>query len=293
LLLASNKQCPHGLGNGGDLVGRFFQDHPNGYTGKLTAQKSSDRLSIFRLLYKKGGLRYFPKFCLSADLQQRLQLLNGIAHLTFEYSQDSGIYAMRELYLALRRGRRPEQVLSRLTAIGRDFSHIRNAVQNRLRGRSATLEPNVIHLQCHLEQVPDPGSRVRLSESHDAVGLPGLRIEWRKSDLELQTVRALTNAAASEFRRLGLGEIQPDEWVHNGSDEWRERLYDCAHHIGTTRMSSGPASGVVDNNCEVFGVDGLYIAGSSVFPTSGYANPTLTIVALAIRLADRLKTVLA
>jgi choline dehydrogenase-like flavoprotein len=59
--------------------------------------------------------------------------------------------------------------------------------------------------------------------------------------------------------------------------------------MGTTRMHADPRQGVVDVNCKVHGVDNLYIAGSSVFPTGGYANPTLTLVALALRLADRLK----
>ena len=292
LLLVSNKQCSQGLGNCRDLVGRFLQDHPNGYTGRLLSGKGNEELSNFRLLYKKGGLRYFPKFCLSSDLQRKLQLLNGVAHLTFEYSEDSGIHAMRELYLALRKGTRPQQVLSRLTTMTRRFGDITNAIQNRLHGRSATIQPDVIKLQCHLEQTPDPDSRVRLSGTKDALGMPGLQIDWRKSELEFETVRALTLTVASEFRREGFGEIAPDAWVQQRSPEWKDHLYDCAHHIGTTRMSSSPNSGIVDGNCEVFGVSGLYIAGSSVFPTSGYANPTLTIVALAIRLADRLKAAL-
>ena len=59
--------------------------------------------------------------------------------------------------------------------------------------------------------------------------------------------------------------------------------------MGTTRMSADPAQGVVDADCRVHGMANLYVAGSSVFPTCGSANPTLTIVALALRLAAHLK----
>ena len=69
-------------------------------------------------------------------------------------------------------------------------------------------------------------------------------------------------------------------------------MADSYHHIGTTRMATDPNSGVVDDNCQVFGTQGLYVAGSSVFPTSGYANPTLTIVALSLRLASHIREVL-
>jgi len=66
------------------------------------------------------------------------------------------------------------------------------------------------------------------------------------------------------------------------------KIESSCHHIGTTRMHPDPKQGVVDQNCRVHGISNLHVAGSSVFPTSGHANPTLTIVALALRLADHL-----
>jgi choline dehydrogenase-like flavoprotein len=84
--------------------------------------------------------------------------------------------------------------------------------------------------------------------------------------------------------------LEPEPWLNEPGNEWKTKLTDCFHHIGTTRMSDSPRSGVVDRNSKVFGVKGLYIAGSSTFPTSGYANPTLTIVAMSMRLANHLKT---
>jgi choline dehydrogenase-like flavoprotein len=93
---------------------------------------------------------------------------------------------------------------------------------------------------------------------------------------------------AKEFARLGLGKIRPDDWLSEPGDAWKKRLVDCYHHAGTTRMADHPSQGVVNASLQVFDVENLYVCGGSVFPTSGYANPTLTIVALAFRLADHL-----
>jgi choline dehydrogenase-like flavoprotein len=101
---------------------------------------------------------------------------------------------------------------------------------------------------------------------------------------------------AHELGRSELGRLQYFDWLNQTDSGW-PRFPDVMrggwHHMGTTRMSDCPETGVVDANCRVFGLDNLYIAGSSVYPTAGTANPTLTLVALALRLADRLKYKLA
>jgi choline dehydrogenase-like flavoprotein len=93
-----------------------------------------------------------------------------------------------------------------------------------------------------------------------------------------------------EVARLGLGRFIMDNWLIQQDTSWSPKLVGAHHHMGTTRMSKSSQDGVVDKNCKVHTVDNLYAAGSSVFPTGGYVNPTLTILALAIRLADHLKT---
>jgi choline dehydrogenase-like flavoprotein len=92
-----------------------------------------------------------------------------------------------------------------------------------------------------------------------------------------------------ELARLGLAEVQIDPWLDDDAADWKSRITDSYHHIGSTRMASSEGDGVVDSNCQVFGTRGLFVAGSSVFPTSGYANPTLTIVALSLRLAHHIR----
>jgi choline dehydrogenase-like flavoprotein len=144
-------------------------------------------------------------------------------------------------------------------------------------------------LKAHVEQVPNPDNRITLSPTRDRFGLPRARLSWRVHPEELRTLAAVTAAVGDEFHRLGFGRMQVASWLKEGPDVAQPHLEDTYHHAGTTRMASTPRAGVVDPNGRVFGVENLYIAGGSVFPTSSYANPTLTIVAMAIRLADWLK----
>jgi choline dehydrogenase-like flavoprotein len=137
------------------------------------------------------------------------------------------------------------------------------------------------------EQAPNPESRVTLTDPPDALGLPRARVEWRLGDLERRTVATMASAVARELERLQLGTVRPASWVDDGSGD-TAALHDGFHHMGTTRMADDPRRGVVDRDLRVHGVEGLYVAGTSAFPTSGWANPTLTAMALSIRLARHL-----
>ncbi len=289
LLLLSDRANPNGLGNDRDLVGRFLQDHPNGFTATLKTTNTAALNELFALRYK-GALRYFPKFPLGFSLQRHEQVLNCTSHLVFEYPEESGIAALKDIYRSLRRKKVPPNLKTQLLGIARNLPEVLRATARRyLRGRSPLGKPRRIRLQCHTEQEPDPQSRVTLSANRDALGLRRAKVDWRLNNCERQTVRVMTAAMGAELKRLGLAELQPEPWLNEPGNDWKSKLSDCFHHIGTTRMSDSAATGVVDRNCEVFGVRNLFVAGSSVFPTSGYANPTLTIVAMAMRLAAHLR----
>lgn len=293
LLLLSNAVQPSGLGNGRNLVGRFFQEHPNGITATLTSTDptSADLQDRFRLLYGKGRLRYFPKFALSEATQRREQVLNCNAHLVFDYPETSAQPVLREVVNAMRQRRLPAIPLSRAMGLASAVGEVSSAVARRyLRGLSPRGKPTAVRLHCYLEQAPNPDSRVLLSPSaRDVVNLPAMRVDWRMTELERRTLQVMTDTVSAEFARLGLGRMEATPWLHDLGADWQAHLSDCNHHIGTTRMAATPEMGVVGTDCGVYGVDGLYVGGSSVFPTSGYANPTLVMVALAIRLADELK----
>src|SRR5262249_5066928 len=130
---------------------------------------------------------------------------------------------------------------------------------------------------------PNPRSRVYLGDERDRLNMPRLVLDWVINREETESVTRLHALVDDHLRRHQLGRL-----VHTAA--LGDGLYtDASHHIGTARMSATPRAGVVDEQCRVHGVDNLFVAGSAVFPTAGHANPTLTIVALAIRLAEQLK----
>ena len=162
-------------------------------------------------------------------------------------------------------------------------------VQRRLTGDRREVEARPrLDLMCALEQAPNPDSRIALSTYRDALGLRRARVDWRLTDLDRRTLQVAAQTVALELGRLNLGRVHVPEWLLDQQPDWDRELADYNHHMGATRMASDPARGVVDRDCRVHDVHNLYIAGSSVFPTAGHVNPTLTIVALALRLADRL-----
>jgi choline dehydrogenase-like flavoprotein len=136
----------------------------------------------------------------------------------------------------------------------------------------------------YCEQVPNPQSRVYLGDARDRLGMPRLVLDWKVGSQETAPLLRLHELLDSHLRRNGLGRLD-----YSAAQFSALRYTDASHHLGTTRMSADPREGVVDEHCRVHDVANLYIAGSGVFPTAGHANPTLTIVALALRLAAHLK----
>jgi choline dehydrogenase-like flavoprotein len=152
--------------------------------------------------------------------------------------------------------------------------------------------PPVDHVQVttRVEQAPNPNSRVTLDTERDRLGLNKAQLNWQLSPLDKRSMIRALEILGAEVGAAGIGRLQiilPED------DTWPETLRGGWHLMGTTRMSDNPRKGVVDRNCQVHGVHNLFIAGSSVFPTAGSGTPTLTLVGLAMRLADHLKARLA
>ena len=146
--------------------------------------------------------------------------------------------------------------------------------------------PVVYRLNNFLEQVPNPESRIVLSQDKDVLGLNKAAINWRLSEIDKEGLRRAQNLIAAEVGRSGFGRMRIE--LPAEENVLLEGASGGAHHMGTTRMHVDPRYGVVDANCRIHGVKNMFVAGSSVFPTGGFANPTLTIVALAIKLADHM-----
>ena len=142
------------------------------------------------------------------------------------------------------------------------------------------------------EQAPNPDSRVMLTRERDATGVHRVALDWRLSEIDVRSVSVLVDALDREVRRLRLGRVERAGWL--GSGKWKmdplisSHPIGGYHHMGTTRMGTDPRQSVTDADGRVHGLGNLWVAGSSLFPTGGWANPTLTIAALALRTADRI-----
>ena len=275
-----------GLGNDHDVVGRYFQEHPTFWVDVATDRP--DVLQRFYAFLGRGRIRYTPKLVLSPTAQRRERLLNAVATPVYDRVDSPGVLAARALSRAVQERRRPEgldrrQLRAALVELPRV---VRAGLRRFLRGLPSADPVERVRLKVLLEQAPHRDSRITLSDRTDALGLRRVDVDWRLTDLERRTARHFTHAVDAELRRTGIGRLTGTEWLDD--DTWTTGFEDAYHPMGTTRMSVDPATGVVDADCRVHGVPGLYVCGSSVFPTSGYANPTLTIVALALRLADHL-----
>ncbi len=290
MLLYSNRIVSAGVGNQNDLVGRFLMDHPRCKLAEfdpVTSAKITDHYGLFRL-GKNGDRRSFIRgITLSPQIQEREQLLNCAAWLTEDRAADDPWEAARRLLSGNR-----SRAASDAWAVLSQPHFIARGIKDRLvRGRGVPHKLRRLVLDCIVEQRPDPESRLVLSAKSDRLGLPIARLDWRISQQEKTTVATFGNLIAREFQRIGLPTPRLADWAENRRLD-DAQFVDVCHPTGTTRMAASPRMGVIDEACKVHGVEGLFVAGSSVFPTSGHANPTLMIVALAIRLADKLKTTL-
>lgn len=268
LLLASRGQAPAGLGNDHDLVGRYFMEHfemPSAHLILHEPQPMKMYAVDFRETWARGEL------ALSSEAQRSERLLNATA--------------------SLNPGEVTGEIRSTFQNITPEF--IENFRQTRFERaeRAPTPSPErTFMLLTRQEQSPNPASRIVLSDEVDAVGMPRIQLDWQTAPLDRQSMRSFYEVLGREVARQGLGEIRIMDWLQEPADsDWPPFLSGAWHHMGTLRMHDDPRRGVVDANSKVHGLGNLYVAGSAVFPTAGAANPTLTLVALSLRLSDHLK----
>ncbi len=295
LLLASNDASPHGLGNEHDLVGRFFMEHPHARGGRVYATALWRLLNLYACKRQVGPAMVAPCFRPGEGLQRRARILNSAFALACRpHPGDQPFIAIRA-YRAARHRLRPTRGNRRLWRLLKDAARRFNSMTDPLRPWLLTRSgARGLYAAIRAEQAPNPQSRVYLGPERDALGVPRLVLDWRLDEIDKRTIRVLMQAFDSELRRLRLGWLDPEPWLDDQESVWR---FDPAisnhpiggyHHMGTTRMADHPSRGVVDRNCQVFGLDNLYVAGSSVFTTGSWANPTLTLTALSARLGDHL-----
>ncbi|XGB40758.1 MAG: GMC family oxidoreductase [Nodosilinea sp. LVE1205-7] len=275
------------------MVGRFLMDHPGSLLGTFNPKKSqiiSRRFGSYFLKSANDYNVYQHGIALAPELQEKEQLLNAAAFLIEVAAQNNPWDSFKRLKTVLRQKKLTRSAYLDILNILRHLPFVLSGLYRFLiQGQSPISKVDEMLLYSLVEQPPDPESRVTLSDQKDLLGMPISKINWKISDLERRTVSRLAHLIAQEFDRLNLPQLKLADWLNQDGD-WRSNFIDRAHPTGTTRMSKQPQDGVVDPNGQVHGVEGLFIAGSSVFPTTSHVNPTLMIVAMAIRLADWLKT---
>lgn len=282
MLLSSAEHDPRGLGNQHDLVGRFFMEHPEVVVGLWhpTPDAAHD-LTLYRR-HDVDGQFVMGQLRLTDDELRRQALLNG----TFELNAGRRSTARPGVQAAklLRRtfGART-RVAGTTSAAFSALRHLPDLV-NHVRTRGEISDQPVVSIEVMAEQEPNPDSRVTLGKRRDRLEMPVAALDWQLTPRDFDSIRRSTAAIAESLDGAGLGRFED---TLPAEDE-QIPVFGNWHHMGTTRMHDDPASGVVDANSRVHGVDNLYVAGSSVFPTGGCSNPTLTLVALALRLGDHL-----
>lgn len=286
LLLASGKEGGNGLGNAHDLVGRFFMAHLV-YSGGIIAPSSPYMNFDFQTRDKyaryQGRRLIIPFIGPTAASMRRLHLPN--VFLFWSYRFAPVIHTVDALKRVIG-GEGPGG--SRLTDLSEVVGNLEGVAEfvarKTLFGEGIPIEAVDVH--CTSEQQPNPQSRVSLGAQRDALGMREIVVDWRLLPEDKSGATAILRLLGMELGRAGFGRLRSS---FSDDDDWPADFYGNEHHMGTTRMHRDPALGVVDENCRVHTVANLYVAGSSVFPNGGANNPTLTIVALALRLADHLK----
>jgi len=264
LLLNSNRQVPTGIGNHSDMVGRCFMESLNVPIGRFLPTNAD--------FWKNGSIPFVP----TEEFMRRNDIGNGdidfapnvstaeVMHkhggrLKFlrDFLNETGCYSPTIMKIA-------RQIV--------DFNCPGDGVLGSI-----------------IEQEPNPDSRLTLLSDKDSFGLRRIQLDWRFCDADLKTIRVLSIELAKEMARFNLARVQLAPFILDTNLEIPAEGF--GHHMGTTRMSTNPRFGVVDETCRVHGIDNLYIGGSSVFSKCGGHNPTLSIVLMSLRLGEHLSKV--
>jgi choline dehydrogenase-like flavoprotein len=237
--------------------------------------------------YSPDTYRIDPIIGLSEQTMLERRLPNMIMGSVFQFSPVLGaVEALKHLFGGRGPGGSTLKDLSKV--IGNLDGVASFALRKALFNQGIPIE--AINVWCDSEQQPNPQSRIFLGSKRDQLGIPEVVVDWRLLAEDKSKAAAIVRLLGAEVGRTGFGRLRSS---FGEDDTWPKDFVGNEHHMGTTRMHRDPALGVVNENCRMHTVANLYIGGSSLFPTGSACNPTLTIVALALRLADHLKKELA
>jgi choline dehydrogenase-like flavoprotein len=286
LFLNSREFGANGLGNDYGLVGKYFQDHVAATVGQVLPKSRRRMHDLFDPFYR-NGFKYLPRLRLSPALAQELRVLHASAQVLFPMEAYSPLTVGKRLLATLRRRQLPRaQELKILASPRLLLTMAKGLLRWKLGKRGSSASTGPIWLEVHCEQEPLADSYITLSTSTDAMQMPRVKLHWTISDLTISTIQTVARLLQAEFEQAGLGTVKLVPWLEEGTDNPRRWLTDTFHQAGGLRMAADETKGVVDAACKVFGISNLYVASSAVFPTSSFSNPTMTIIALAIRISE-------
>jgi choline dehydrogenase-like flavoprotein len=286
LLLVSRRYNSNGLANDHDIVGRYYMEHPKIRRGKIIPSSKVFKSQIMlwkRRLNKKGYLRL--AFKLSENAQKENKLHNHSIELIYPHSWLESVAASEAI---LRKLGFSHSAIHKLVKISPQIFGLLEKIE--IAQIKMPLQSEYVSLFNHMEQTPNPESRVMLDNEKDALGVQKLKVKLLISDHEKESMIKFHDIFGNYIKDGDYGTFVSD--LPNIREPW-DGITDSSHHIGTTRMCENPKKGVVDDNCQVHGINNLFIASSSVFPTGGHANPTFSIVAISLRVADYLKSIVS
>ncbi len=311
LLNSKSSFHPHGIGNQHDNVGRYYMSHLTGTFGAVAPANRKEILFSFEK--DQQGVYCRRRWWLTPKMQKEFKIGNTIIYLNRSINDkedpvESFKFVTSTVSNALKY-KSPKFILRALNKSKKDLREhsvyslrnihavipaaieaaIRRMTKERVPLRLPSVYSKWLHVYFQSEHLPNPESRIVLSETRDRLGmpLPMVKVAFTESDAE--TVIAPLKIFFERFEQKKKGKVFfKKECLREFVAKKMANFDSVAHHLGTTRMSDDPRKGVVDRNCKVHNFSNLYIAGSSVFPTGGHANPTLTVIALALRLADHL-----
>ena len=268
-----------------DQLGRYFHDHVALHAAVLpkpAVAAITERLGPFFV----DGVLYTCKIEATPELQGEAGMVAVMAHFIVQEPEDSGIAAVRNLLTSVQQGKLKEALTRNLLPMLRGTGDVVRLVwASKVRKRRAISTGATVRMNIDMEQRANAENRIRLSDTVDALGLRKTVVDWRIGDSEYETAAKYARIVQAELAAEGFPEL---EWTAGLLKDVKPSIADCYHPMGGLRMGTDPAGSVVDANLKVHGVENLFVASCAVFPSGGSSNPTFTLMALTMRLADYL-----
>jgi choline dehydrogenase-like flavoprotein len=276
-----------------DLIGKNFAEHPNATIGYLQGPRAAELYKSHKIQFLNGHKEVKPGLGIRSESQIEHGILNGIISVWPVPEENSSVTKAKLLLELVRKKEFGLRFLVSTFLVLPNIVSLLPHVRHRLRGGviSIPYKTDKFEVRLMTETVANPDSQIALIEQRDSVGLKTASLNWQLTQKDRQCFTSIANLTKDHFEgHMGVT-LELSDWVNDKDSDWTKYINTnghYGHHMGTTKMGFSETDSVVDENCKLHDIDNLYVAGSSVFPAFGFANPTLTIVALSLRLADHL-----